>query len=355
MTRVELGMTIEHNGQPKLVQEFHQFPELVSTMSGVEQKPGLEEEQVEEHIVAELQELPDVLDTKGLNGSEAEQVISTHFLYLREIARYSLLSAEEEIALARTLETGEASVEQLAELGSSLNDQEREQLQNLVSAGEAARHRLIESNLRLVVSIAQNYDGRGLSKQDLIQEGNLGLYHAVTKYDWRKGYRFSTYAFWWIRQAITRAILDKDSLIHVPVYMHDRFAGAAPTEDISRDKTPLGAAYRAKRVGSLNTPLNEDGDVEVGDLVPDKTVDVEGEATHRIDSEVLLMVLDKALDRRERRILMLRFGFVDGVCWTLEKVGDSIGVTRERVRQIENQALRKLRAPEYRKRLQGIM
>ena len=265
-------------------------------------------------------------------------------MYLKEIGRVPLLTAEEEVDLARRMEAGD----------------------------ESARHRLEEANLRLVVSIAKRYVGRGMLFLDLIQEGNLGLLKAVEKFDYSKGYKFSTYATWWIRQAITRAIADQARTIRIPVHMVETInkyirISRQLLQELGRDPTPeeiakhMGlSALRVREIMkiaqepvSLETPLGEEEDSHLGDFIEDEAaLDPADAASMMLLKEQIADVL-KTLAPREAEVLRLRFGLEDGRSRTLEEVGQSFGVTRERIRQIEAKALRKLRHPVRLRKLQG--
>ena len=265
-------------------------------------------------------------------------------MYLKEIGRVPLLTAEEEVDLARRMEAGD----------------------------ESARHRLEEANLRLVVSIAKRYVGRGMLFLDLIQEGNLGLLKAVEKFDYSKGYKFSTYATWWIRQAITRAISDQARTIRIPVHMVETInkyirISRQLLQELGRDPTPeeiakhMGlSALRVREIMkiaqepvSLETPIGEEEDSHLGDFIEDEAaLDPADAASMMLLKEQIADVL-KTLAPREAEVLRLRFGLEDGRSRTLEEVGQSFGVTRERIRQIEAKALRKLRHPVRLRKLQG--
>lgn len=292
--------------------------------------------------------------------------------YLQEIGRVKLLTLEEEISLARRIEDGEAASATLAEAEEGqLDDREGRRLQRIVEDGELARRHLIEANLRLVVSIAKKYNGRGMSFLDLIQEGNQGLIRAVEKFEYRRRYKFSTYATWWIRQAINRAIADQSRTIRIPVHMVETInkltrASRRLQQELSREPSyeeiadAMGPDWNAEKVEeafkltrepfSLETPIGDEEDSFYGDFIPDENIESPVEQASRIIlSEELEEALGK-LNDREAMVLKLRKGLVDGREHTLEEVGSHFGVTRERIRQIENKALRKLKYHESRTR-----
>ncbi len=297
-------------------------------------------------------------------------------MYLREIGRVPLLTARDEVELAQAMELGKQALYLRMELASRGQlDPERDlELRKQIEAGERARHRLAESNLRLVVSVAKKYIGRGMSLLDLIQEGNIGLIRAVEKFDYRKGYKFSTYATWWIRQAITRAIADQARTIRIPVHMVETInkllrisrrllqeLGRDPTpEEIAREmEIPAEKVREILKVSqepvSLETPIGEEEDSHLGDFIPDDgTLAPSEAASHQLLKEQVEDVL-ASLTGRERRVLQLRFGLDDGRSRTLEEVGKEFGVTRERIRQIEAKALRKLRHPSRSKKLKDYL
>ena len=291
--------------------------------------------------------------------------------YLPEIGRVKLLTLEEEIDLARRIESGEEARDRLEEQAAELDDRSRRSLQRVVEDGDLARQHLIEANLRLVVSIAKKYNGRGMSFLDLIQEGNQGLIRAVEKFEYRRRYKFSTYATWWIRQAINRAIADQSRTIRIPVHMVETInkltrASRRLQQELSREPTfaeiadAMGPDWNAEKVEeafkltrepfSLETPIGDEEDSFYGDFVPDENIESPvDEASKNILSEELDEALNK-LNEREAMVLKLRKGLVDGREHTLEEVGSHFGVTRERIRQIENKALRKLKYHESRTR-----
>ncbi len=287
-------------------------------------------------------------------------------LYLKEVGRVPLLTAEEEVSLAKRIERGRIAREALASENVSIKDRREKQL--LIEDGWAAREHLITANSRLVISVAKKYMGRGVPFLDLIQEGNIGLIRAAKKFDYRRGHKFSTYATWWIRQAVTRAIADQGRTIRVPVHMGDQInkllrvshqltqkLGRSPTTDElaeALDVTPKKVENMiqvARRPISLETPTDEDEDSILGDFIEDKESPAPTTTvTQNLLREQLQDVLG-SLPPREVRILQLRYGLLDGQSYTLEEVGRKMGVTRERVRQIEAQALSRLRHPSHRR------
>jgi RNA polymerase primary sigma factor len=294
-------------------------------------------------------------------------------LYLKEMARVPLLSNEEEVELAMRLEAGQEAKSELIKLNGHNSDR-RVELEFLVEDGKAAREHLIKANTRLVVSIAKKYMGRGVPFLDLIQEGNLGLMKAVEKFDYRRGYRFSTYATWWIRQTITRAIADQGRTIRVPVHMSDRIRrlyrtareleqerGRKPTpEEIAEvmDMEPRKVQWMLKvswRPLSLERPVGEEEDSELGSFIEDDNTPTPTQMTYdNLLREKVEEVLS-TLTPREARILRLRFGLQNGRSYTLEEVGQKFGLTRERIRQIEGRALRRLRHPRRSRQLKDYL
>ena len=306
-------------------------------------------------------------------------------MYLKEIGKVPLLSADEEIELAQKMEAGSVAVEKIPLLKERLaetgDEQEKEEIQAEIKAlqldvdrGSDAKKRLAEANLRLVVSIAKRYVGRGMLFLDLIQEGNLGLIKAVEKFDYRKGYKFSTYATWWIRQAITRAIADQARTIRIPVHMVETInklirvsrqllqeLGREPTpEEIAEEmKMPVERVREILKISqepvSLETPIGEEEDSHLGDFIKDDNVPVPADAaTFTLLKEQLEEVLG-TLTEREQKVLTLRFGLEDGRARTLEEVGKEFNVTSERIRQIEAKALRKLRHPSRSRKLKDYL
>jgi RNA polymerase primary sigma factor len=293
-------------------------------------------------------------------------------LYLKEIGRVPLLTAAEEVVLAKRMERGREARQRLT-LGVD-DSTERERLLLSVKDGQAAQEHLIKANSRLVVSVAKKYVGRGVPFLDLIQEGNIGLIRAVKKFDYRRGYKFSTYATWWIRQAVTRAIADQGRTIRVPVHMYEQINRLTRTsrqlvQELGRDPTTEEIAERlgvpprkveqiirvSQRPLSLEMPVGEEEDSYLGDFIEDADAD---SPTDSASQTMLRQVIDEifeSLTPREVRILQLRFGLVDGYSYTLEEVGKKFGVTRERIRQIEAQALGRLRHPSRSRKLKDYL
>ena len=295
-------------------------------------------------------------------------------MYLKEIGKVDLLSSDEEIQLAQDMGLGAEAIATLKEAGDDLDEATRAELEKAVKKGERAKQRLAEANLRLVVSIAKRYVGRGMLFLDLIQEGNLGLIKAVEKFDYTKGYKFSTYATWWIRQAITRAIADQARTIRIPVHMVETInkvirVNRQLLQELGHDPTPEETAAElgmpvekvreilkiAQEPVSLETPIGEEEDSHLGDFVEDdKIVEPSELASYTLLKEQLMEVLD-TLTPREEKVLKLRFGLEDGRTRTLEEVGKEFNVTRERIRQIEAKALRTLRHPSRSKKLKDFL
>ncbi len=298
-------------------------------------------------------------------------------MYLKEIGKVNLLSSDEEVELAQAMGAGSMAAEQLAELealGEEIPEEVSRELNALIKKGERAKQRLAEANLRLVVSIAKRYVGRGMQFLDLIQEGNLGLIKAVEKFDYTKGYKFSTYATWWIRQAITRAIADQARTIRIPVHMVETInkvirVSRQLLQELGHDPSPEEIAEFmnipvervreilkiAQEPVSLETPIGEEEDSHLGDFIPDEDASEPAEAaSFTLLKEQLVEVLG-TLSPREAKVLKLRFGIEDGRTRTLEEVGKEFDVTRERIRQIEAKALRKLRHPSRAKKLKDFL
>lgn len=330
----------------------------------------IHEEPSDEEIVAE-DETPEVrvAVSDDLENIDTDDTIG---LYLKEVSRVPLLNAEEEVELAQRIERGRMAREELAR--GNVNNRRRTELRKLIEDGWSAREHLITANSRLVISVAKKYMGRGVPFLDLIQEGNIGLIRATKKFDYRRGHKFSTYATWWIRQAVTRAIADQGRTIRVPVHMGDQInkllriqhqltqrLGRDPSVEelaISLDVTPKKVENMiqvARRPLSLETPTDDEEDSVLGDFIEDdEAPPPDDSATYNLLKEHLEDVLN-GLPPREVRILQLRYGLLDGQAYTLEEVGRKMGVTRERVRQIEAQALSRLRHPSIRRKLRDYL
>ena len=294
-------------------------------------------------------------------------------LYLKEIGRIPLLTAEQEVSLAKRMEAGINARRRLSTDG-RLKPADREDLKGVILDGRAATEHLIKANSRLVVSVAKKYVGRGVPFLDLIQEGNIGLIRAVKKFDYHRGYKFSTYATWWIRQAVTRAIADQGRTIRVPVHMYEQINRLARVsrqlvQEFGRDPTTeeiaeeLGVTAKkvertikvSQRPLSLEMPVGEEADSFLGDFIEDSEAP---SPTDQASQQLLREQIDSifaSLTPREVRILQLRFGLVDGYSYTLEEVGKKFGVTRERIRQIEAQALGRLRHPSRSRKLRDFL
>jgi RNA polymerase primary sigma factor len=341
--------------------------ELVDIAS-VDDEPSdedIEEAEEEENSLRDLSQ-----DDTYLSAIDADDTIG---LYLKEIGRVPLLVAAEEVALAKRMEKMKFARERLAK-GGKITPKKRANLQWDIDDGWAAREHLITANSRLVISVAKKYMGRGVPFLDLIQEGNIGLIRAAKKFDYKRGHKFSTYATWWIRQAVTRAIADQGRTIRVPVHMGDQInkllrVSHSLTQELGRDPTvdELADALSvtpkkvesmiqiARRPLSLETPTDEEEDSVLGDFIQDEDSPAPVEvATKNLLREQIQEVL-ATLPPREVRILQLRYGLLDGESYTLEEVGKKMGVTRERVRQIEAQALSRLRHPSHRRKLRDYL
>jgi RNA polymerase primary sigma factor len=294
-------------------------------------------------------------------------------MYLKEIGRVPLLTAEEEVDLAKRVEAGLFASEKLT-MQASVSAALHRDLELIERDGQLAKKRLIEANLRLVVSIAKRYVGRGMLFLDLIQEGNLGLIRAVEKFDYTKGYKFSTYATWWIRQAITRAIADQARTIRIPVHMVETINKLVRIQrqllqDLGREPTPeeIGKEMelppeRVREIQklsqepvSLETPIGEEEDSNLGDFIEDSDAVVPIDAASFILLQEQLDSILHTLSEREKKVIQLRFGLVDGHPRTLEEVGKEFGVTRERIRQIESKTLSKLRHPSRSQKLRDYL
>ena len=332
----------------------------------------LHEEPTEEELTTTEEEESAESARFAIDDLENIDTDDTIGLYLKEVSRVPLLNADEEVELAQRIERGRMAREELAR--GNVSNRRRQELRKLIEDGWQAREHLITANSRLVISVAKKYMGRGVPFLDLIQEGNIGLIRATKKFDYRRGHKFSTYATWWIRQAVTRAIADQGRTIRVPVHMGDQInkllrvqhqltqrLGREPSVEelaTSLDVPPKKVENMiqvARRPLSLETPTDDEEDSVLGDFIEDDEAPPPDEsATYNILREHLEDVLN-GLPPREVRILQLRYGLLDGQAYTLEEVGRKMGVTRERVRQIEAQALSRLRHPTVRRKLRDYL
>ena len=347
-------------------------PEEIERLYDIFEKESIElvedlDKELEE-IEVSKEELEDLSVPEGIN-------IDDHVkMYLKEIGKVNLLTPEEELSLAKRMADGETAKEQLEEIGEEIDEDTKKQIDLLIADGEKAKKSLAEANLRLVVSIAKRYVGRGMLFLDLIQEGNLGLIKAVDKFDYTKGYKFSTYATWWIRQAITRAIADQARTIRIPVHMVETInklvrvsrqlvqeLGREPTpEELAKElNMPVDKVREISKISqepvSLETPIGEEEDSHLGDFIPDEDAPAPSVAASFVLLKEQLGAVLETLSEREAKVLRLRFGLDDGRARTLEEVGKEFDVTRERIRQIEAKALRKLRHPSRSKKLKDFL
>ncbi|MBE7511945.1 MAG: sigma-70 family RNA polymerase sigma factor [Anaerolineales bacterium] len=382
----------ERNVVPVKTRSSHDYPAdegdaPLAEFGGDEALQDTEEDSFDEAFEAEISDDFDFYDEVDLIGDhfaladdidEDEEIVDlatiasddTIGLYLKEMARVPLLSLEEEVALAKRMEAGIAAAEPL----SSAEGEDAQRLALTIADGKEARDHLIRANTRLVVSIAKRYMGRGVQFLDLIQEGNLGLMKAVEKFEHQRGFRFSTYATWWIRQTITRAIADQGRTIRVPVHMSDRIRSVYKTarqleQEYGRKPTPEEIAtimnLEPRKVQwmlkvswrplSLEHPVGEDEDSELGSFIEDDSTPTPPQSAHENLLRERMEEVLATLTPREARILRLRFGLVNGKQYTLEEVGQKFGLTRERIRQIEGKALRRLRHPRRSRRLRDFL
>jgi RNA polymerase primary sigma factor len=351
------------------------------TMAEVQQ----ELEDVEAHGEA-FEKVADELRIKGIKlMEEGPAVIEENIevsqisvsdpvrLYLNDLGRYPLLTAQQEVELSMQLEAGQKARERL--MGDEpLMPEDRALLQHQIDVAKTAHDSLVNSNLRLVVSLARRYVGRGMALLDLIQEGNVGLMRAVERFDYRRGFKFSTYATWWIRQSISRAIADQGRTIRMPIHVLDsvnkltrlqremtQMRGHAPTiDELAREMDlPVERVAELRRIAqdtvSLETPVGEDEDGTLGDLVEDVDSEMPADVATFASLQLQLAEALEGLSERERQVLVMRFGLADGKPRTLEEVGAYFNVTRERIRQLETKALAKLRHPDKSGRLQGFL
>jgi len=381
---VELG---RQKGYITLDDIIHFFPEAEQDVEQLEEAfsallsagiPFLEDANLTEPSEDELVAVEATEDTEPEADPALDDYLAnidtddTIGLYLKEVSRVPLLTASEEVALAQRIERGRMAREELAKGGTT--PKRRTELRRLIEDGWSAREHLITANSRLVISVAKKYMGRGVPFLDLIQEGNIGLIRATKKFDYRRGHKFSTYATWWIRQAVTRAIADQGRTIRVPVHMGDQInkllrvqhqltqrLGREPSvEELAEaldvpPKKVENMIQVARRPLSLETPTDDEEDSVLGDFIEDdEAPPPDDTATYNLLKEHLGEVLN-GLPPREVRILQLRYGLLDGQAYTLEEVGRKMGVTRERVRQIEAQALSRLRHPTIRRKLRDYL
>ena len=358
---------------PEAELHIEQLEDALATLieMGIEiSDTDLEESSGEEEEKKESKTVESTAADIDLTAIDIDDSIS---LYLKEIGRIPLLTAEQEVSLAKRMEAGRNAKRSLSRDG-NLDQEERERLRATIRDGQAAQEHLIKANSRLVVSVAKKYVGRGVPFLDLIQEGNIGLIRAVKKFDYRRGYKFSTYATWWIRQAVTRAIADQGRTIRVPVHMYEQINRLARVsrqlvQELGRDPTieeiaeELGVSPKkvertikvSQRPLSLEMPVGEEDDSFLGDFIEDNDAP---SPTDQASQQLLRDQIEDifgSLTPREVRILQLRFGLVDGYSYTLEEVGKKFGVTRERIRQIEAQALGRLRHPSRSRKLRDFL
>ncbi|MBI2010172.1 MAG: sigma-70 family RNA polymerase sigma factor [Candidatus Chisholmbacteria bacterium] len=356
---------------------------LLAELAGIDISPWLEARQLNGLIARLAEEAQEIEEESGADAAEAGlddegvrraiDADDTLGVYLKEMARTPLLTAAQEVELAMRMEQGKIAQEMLGRAKAGLSVRKRAWLERRVEEGKAARDHLVTANGRLVVSVAKKYMGTGVPFLDLIQEGNIGLIRAAKKFDYRRGHKFSTYATWWIRQAITRGIADQGRTIRVPVHMGDQInrllrAQRRLTQSLRRDPTTeeladaLGVAPKkvqsmlkiARRPVSIHEPVG-DRDDELSDFIEDEDAPTPVEAaTRNLLLEQIAEVLE-GLPPREVRVLELRYGLRDGKSYTLEEIGKKMGVTRERIRQIEAQALRRLRHPSHRRKLRDYL
>ena len=357
---------------PQAEENLEELEDILATLMETGIKVGAPEEMERQEAVAPTRLDQSAVVTNQQARFDTIAIDDTIGLYLKEVGRVPLLTAAEEVRLAKRMEAGKIAQEELSQDG--LNLEKRAEMEEVIQDGLAAREHLIRANSRLVISVAKKYIGRGVPFLDLIQEGNIGLIRAANKFNYHLGHKFSTYATWWIRQAVTRAIADQSRTIRVPVHMGDQInkllrTAHRLTQELGREPTTeeLAAALEiptrkveemlrvARRPLSLEMPTDDDGDSELGDFIEDEDISApDEEVTFSMLRELLRGILQD-LPPREVRILQLRYGLVDGETYTLEEVGKKLGVTRERVRQIEAQALSRLRHPTHSRRLKDFL
>jgi RNA polymerase primary sigma factor len=361
---------------PEVEENLDQLEEIFSLLMDAGITVGEPDDAVVEDEPEEAEEKPSnqggglpVEQESYFRAVEADDTIG---LYLKEIGQVSLLTQDEEVALAKRMERGRKAHKELQQDG--FDPERKKELEWVIRDGDAAREHLIQANSRLVIAVAKKYIGRGVPFLDLIQEGNIGLIRAANKFNYRLGHKFSTYATWWIRQAVTRAIADQSRTIRVPVHMGDQInrllrVSHRLTQELGREPSseelaraldiPVSKAEQmitfARRPLSLDMPTDDEEDSVLGDFVEDEEATAPPEAVTAAMLKGVLQDILQDLPPREVRILQLRYGLVDGETYTLEEVGKKLGVTRERVRQIEAQALSRLRHPAHSRRLKDFL
>jgi len=357
---------------PEAEENLEELEDILATLMETGVRVGVPEEVEKQKtwVPAKLDQVVAAADQRAYFDTIA--IDDTIGLYLKEVGRVPLLTAEEEVMLAKRMEASQVAQEKLNQDG--LNPEKRAEMGKVVQDGLAAREHLIRANSRLVISVAKKYIGRGVPFLDLIQEGNIGLIRAANKFNYHLGHKFSTYATWWIRQAVTRAIADQSRTIRVPVHMGDQInkllrTAHHLTQELGREPATeeLAVALEiptrkveemlrvARRPLSLEMPTDDEGESELGDFIEDEDISAPDEEVTFSMLRELLRVILQDLPPREVRILQLRYGLVDGETYTLEEVGKKLGVTRERVRQIEAQALSRLRHPTHSRKLKDFL
>jgi RNA polymerase primary sigma factor len=362
LTQDEIGESLQAlNLSPEQMDHFYSLLDELNVE--VADGPSAENLQEVEEESDDYEEKEETLD-KDMELAGKTPTNDPVRMYLKEIGKVPLLTASEEVDLAKKIEAGEEASAKMREKGDKLKREELRALRRQERTGQEAKRKLVEANLRLVVSIAKRYVGRGMLFLDLIQEGNLGLIRAVEKFDFRKGYKFSTYATWWIRQAITRAIADQARTIRIPVHMVETINKLIRVQrqllqELGREPTPEEIADQmeltpekvreiikvSQEPVSLETPIGEEEDSHLGDFIEDADAVVPIDAASFILLQEQLEDVLNSLNEREKEVIRLRFGLTDGHPRTLEEVGREFGVTRERIRQIESKTLAKLRHP----------
>jgi RNA polymerase primary sigma factor len=349
--------------------------ERLSVILSVLRRRGVDivDSDAEYDVSTDETEPPELGYESWANPAEVASSEDSVGMYLKEMARVPLLGQEEELSIAKRIETGTNAAAELLKQ-SSIPQERRRELELAVADGQAAREHLIKANTRLVVSIAKRYMGRGIAFLDLIQEGNLGLMKAVGKYDYKRGFRFSTYATWWIRQTISRSIADQARTVRIPVHMLDRIRhiyktthemeqklGRAPTTEelaaemnlsVSKIQWILKVSWLPL---SLESPVGDDEESELGMFIEDEFSPTPMQSAYQSMLKEKLEEVLSTLSPREARILQMRFGLNDGTAYTLEEVGQKFGLTRERIRQIEGKALRRLRHPRRARQLKDYL